>query len=516
MPCLGKSARGCSSSCVGFEPKKKGVKVDDDTKCKHCGHRKRVHRSNAVQDVMAQSSDRISQLKKSTGAEARKESYSGFRPKEVKSGGTSSKAAGPTKKRNEKKEKVIRIHSIQVMVGGLDGDGKLRVEQPYSTELVNDLRAKGLTAFETRDEGNLEFQLGWSHKEVDTWLREVLPLLFEYLDRCYPDDAAEFHWVLLGKSKHTLFAMDRKVTGELLDEVKGAAGRGYREQTIRIATKHRIPEAAWKSFDDALDAMTAGGDPIPSESESESELEPPPKRRARKSRSKSRSKVVAAQTSSADAESSEASAADGDSDVEDVQDESEDSNNDDKSVKVKKEIDDPLFLRDINADSDVEEVFPQRLLWDGGDVSGGEAPSRKRTASPALVSEQGSKRARSGSAASHHSTISISDDSPSPRLNAATSSFQFPPPRPPAAVVSGSLGTRSLRTGNSISAPTFGAAAGSASTSAIHPITTGSVPSASSASFFRPTRASTGATVRKYVPPPPRQGLKVPPSESIW
>ncbi|KAK6983887.1 hypothetical protein R3P38DRAFT_3293198 [Favolaschia claudopus] len=477
MPCLGKSARGCSYSCAGFEPKKKGVKVDDDTKCKHCGHRKRVHRSNAVQDVMAQYSDRISQLKKSTDAEARKESYSGFRPKEVKSGGTSSKAAGPTKKRNEKKDKVIRIHNIQVMVGGLDGDGKLRVKQPYSTELVNDLRAKGLTAFETRDEGNLEFQLGWSQKE-------------------------------------TLFAMDRKVTGELLDEVKGAAGRGYREQTIRIATKHRIPEAAWKSFDDALDAMTAGGDPIPSESESESELERPPKPRARKSQSKSRSKVVAAQTSSADAESSEASAADADSDVEEVQDESEDSNNDDKSVKVKKEIDDPLFLRD--ADSDVEEVFPQRLLWDGGDVSGGEAPSRKRTASPALVSEQGSKRARSGSAASHHSTISISDDSPSPRLNAATSSFQFPPPRPPAAVVSGSLGTRSLRTGNSISAPTFGAAAGTASTSAIHPITTGSVPSASSASSFRPTRASTGATVRKYVPPSPRQGLKVPPSESIW
>ncbi|KAK6971964.1 hypothetical protein R3P38DRAFT_3138412 [Favolaschia claudopus] len=450
---------------------------------------------------MAQYSDRISQLKKSSDAEARKESYSGFRPKEVKSGGTSSKAAGPSKKRNEKKDKVIRIHSIQVMVGGLDGDGKLRVKQPYSTELLNDLRAKGLTAFETRDEGNLEFQLGWSQKEVDTWLREVLPLLFEYLDRCYPDDAAEFHWVLLGKSKQTLFAMDRKVTGELLDEVKGAAGRGYREQTIRIATKHRIPEAAWKSFDDALDAMTAGGDPIPSESESESELEPPPKRRARKSRSKSRSKVVAAQTSSADAESSEASAADADSDAEDVQDESEDSNNNDKSVKVKKEIDDPLFLRDIDADSDVEEVFPQRLLWDGGDVSGGEAPSRKRTASPALVSEQGSKR---GTLWICRISPYISDDSPSPRLNAATSSFQFPPPRPPASALSGSLGTRSLRT------------AGTASTSAIHPITTGSIPSASSASSFRPTRASTGATVRKYVPPPPRQGLKVPPSESIW
>ncbi|KAK6969265.1 hypothetical protein R3P38DRAFT_2576566, partial [Favolaschia claudopus] len=394
LPTLGKSARGCSSSCAGFEPKKKGVKVDDDTKCKHCGHRKGVHRSNAVQDVMAQYSDRISQLKKSSDAEARKESYSDFRPKEVKSGGTTSKATGSSK--------VIRIHSIQVMVGGLDGDGKLRVKQPYSTELMNDLRAKGLTSFETRDEGNLEFQLGWSYKEVDTWLREVLPLSFDYLDRCYPDDAAEFHWVLLGKSKQTLFAMDRKVTGELLDEVKGAAGRGYREQTIHIGadqTKHRIPEATWKSFDDALDAMTAGGDPIPSESESESELEPPPKRRARKSRSKSRSKVVAAQTSSADAESSEASAsaADADSDVEDVQDESEDSNNDDKSVKVKKEIDDrkhvpsmpstcprslcflpALFLRDIDADSDVEEVVPQRLLWDGGDVSGGEGKSLYR------------------------------------------------------------------------------------------------------------------------------------------
>ncbi|KAK7013585.1 hypothetical protein R3P38DRAFT_3005323 [Favolaschia claudopus] len=444
---------------------------------------------------MAQYSDRISQLKKSSDAEA------------LKSGGTSSKAAGSSKKRNEKKDKVIRIHSIQVMVGGLDVRGrKLRVKQPYSTEVVNDLRAKGLTAFETRDEGNLEFQLGWSQKEVDTWLREVLPLLFEYLDRCYPDDAAEFHWVLLGKSKHTLFAMDRKVTGELLDEVKGAAGRGYREQTIRIATKHRIPEAAWKSFDDALDAMTAGGDPIPSESESESELEPPPKRRVQKSRSRSRSKVVAAQTSSADAESSEASAADADSDVEDVQDESEDSNNDDKSVKVKKEIDDPLFLRDIDADSDVEEVFPQRLLWDGGDVSGGEAPSRKRSASPALVSEQGSKRARSGSAASHHSKFLVNDNSTS-----------FPPPRPPASTLSGSLGTRKfLRTSDSISAPTFGAAAGTASTSAIHSITTGPAPSASSVSSFRPTRASTGATVRKYVPPPPRQGLKVPPSESIW
>ncbi|KAK7000662.1 hypothetical protein R3P38DRAFT_3057202 [Favolaschia claudopus] len=500
MPCLGKSGRGCSSDCSGFEPKKKGVKVDDDTKCKHCGHRKRVHRSNAVQDVMAQYSDRLSQLKKSTDADARKESYSGFRPKEVKSGGTSSKGSGTTKKRNEKKgSKMIRVHSIQVMVGGLDGTGKLRVKQPYSKELVNDLIANGLTAFETRDEGNLEFRLDWSQQEIDTWLREVLPLLFEYLDRCYAEDAAKFHW-------QTLFALDRKVTGELLDEVKGAVGRNYKQHSIHIATKHRIPEAAWKSFDDALEAMTAGGEPIPSESESESELEPPPKPRARKSRSK----VAAARTSSAEAASSEASAADADSDGEDLLDESA-SSEEDKPVKVKQEIDDPLFLRDIDADSDVEEVFPGRLLLDGDDVSGREAPSRKRTASPALVSEQGSKRARSGSIASHHSTISISDDSPSPRLNAATSSFQFPPPHPPAS-------TWSSRTVNSISAPTFGAAASHASTSraAVRSITTPAPSAANSASSFRPTRVSTGATVRKYVPPAPRQGLKVPPSESIW
>ncbi|KAK7007964.1 hypothetical protein R3P38DRAFT_1623314 [Favolaschia claudopus] len=510
MPCLGKSARGCSSSCAGFEPKKKGVKVDDDKKCKHCGHRKRVHRSNAVQDVMAHYSDRLSELKKSTDADARKESYSGFRPKEVKSGGISSKGSGTTKRNEKKDSKMIRVHSIQVMVGGLDATGKLRVKQPYSKELVNDLKANGLTAFETRDEGNLEFtRLDWSQKEIDTWLREVLPLLFEYLDRCYAEDATEFHWVLLSKSKQTLFALDRKVTGELLDEVKGAVGRNYKEHSIRIATKHRIPEAAWKSFDDALDAMTAGGEPIPSESESESELEPPPKPRARKSRSKPRSKVAAARTSSAEAASSEASAADADSDGEELLDESEASSEEEKPVKVKQEIDDPLFLRDIDADSDVEEVFPRRLLLDGDDVSGREAPSRKRTASPALVSEQGSKRARSGSIASHHSTISISDDSPSPRLNAATSSFQFPPPHPPAS-------TWSSRTGNSISAPTYGAAASRASTSAIRSITTGPAPPASSASAFRPTRASTGATVRKYVPPAPRQGLKVPPSESIW
>ncbi|KAK7034154.1 hypothetical protein R3P38DRAFT_2433138, partial [Favolaschia claudopus] len=107
----------------------------------------------------------------------------------------------------------------------------------------------------------------------------------EYLDRRYPEEAEEasqFHWVLLGKSKQSLYVVNRTVTGVLLDEVKGPAGRNYKEHVVRIATKHRIPDAVWESFDDALDALTAGGEPIPSEPESESEPEAPKKTQRRK------------------------------------------------------------------------------------------------------------------------------------------------------------------------------------------------------------------------------------------
>ncbi|KAK6966696.1 hypothetical protein R3P38DRAFT_3245548 [Favolaschia claudopus] len=268
------------------------------------------------------------------------------------------------------------------MVCGLDVNRqvvKLRIKQPYSKELANDLKAKGLTAFETREDTILEFGLQWSKEEIDAWLRQA-------------EEASEFHWVLLGKSKQSLYVVNRTVTGVLLDEVKGTTKST--SFGLSPATKHRIPDAVWESFDDALDALTAGGEPIPSEPESESEPEAPKKTQRRKSRSKSRTRVVAARTSSVEAGLSEAkdSAAGGNSES----DSSSSAAEDEKPVKVKKEIDDHArSLRDIDSDSDVEEIFPERLLPDDDDVwsLGEDATSRKRTASPSLVLEQGGKRA---------------------------------------------------------------------------------------------------------------------------
>ncbi|KAF7335059.1 hypothetical protein MVEN_02256400 [Mycena venus] len=190
-----------------------------------------------------------------------------------------------------------------------------------------------------------------------------------------------------------------------------------------------------------------------------------------------------------------------------------------------------LFLRDIDADSDIEELFPAQVL-----LPSNEGVSRKRTASPSFKSDIGGrKRARSGSASSQHSTISIDDDdddgaSPSLHLRPATSSFTYDPaPNPlvssstqystwtpswssnahaggtPSASASAPPAITSGTANSTLGASAVGASAAATSASAL-----------TATSTSRTSRATAGPTVRKYVPPPPREGLTVPPSDNPW
>ncbi|KAJ6448188.1 hypothetical protein DFH09DRAFT_892893, partial [Mycena vulgaris] len=82
----------------------------------------------------------------------------------------------------------------------------------------------------------LQFSINWDQKRIDKWFRALFPLLFEYLDHCYPGDAAsEYRWVLLGKDQRTLFLMDRKrITGAELDISKGPTRRKFTDHVVRF------------------------------------------------------------------------------------------------------------------------------------------------------------------------------------------------------------------------------------------------------------------------------------------
>lgn len=94
-----------------------------------------------------------------------------------------------------------------------------------------------LAVFKTLTNENLQFGVDWTQKQIDKWLRDLFPLLFEFLDHRYPENAVpgKFHWVLLGKAQRALYVMNRPlINGELLNEAKGPVARNYMEHAVRI------------------------------------------------------------------------------------------------------------------------------------------------------------------------------------------------------------------------------------------------------------------------------------------
>ncbi|KAJ7731741.1 hypothetical protein B0H16DRAFT_1468913 [Mycena metata] len=341
-----------------------------------CSHRKKFHKESTVQDVLAKLG--VGKLRKGpTDSEARAESYAGFRPKEA-----DEQTKAESKKKNS--EQLVRVNNVQLIVAGLDATGELRCDKSLDIRELEKRSKFGVVAFETRSADSLEFGIKWSQKQIDKWLREILPLAFEFLDKRYPKDIEGYHWTLVRKHGKQVFVMHRtNTTGQELEEAKGPATRKWMEHAVRVATKHKIPAAVWMGFDDAIEKLM-DGQHLASESEDEEDFK----------RQKSRRKALPKRRAATPLEESSSEASEGEEEDEDEEvtaplTRRRRSTSSSASVVVKREG----LERDlpfIDDDSEVEEVFPQQLALNKG-------KSVKRSVSPSFERDEPSKKARSAS-----------------------------------------------------------------------------------------------------------------------
>ncbi|KAJ6491341.1 hypothetical protein C8R47DRAFT_1070889 [Mycena vitilis] len=434
MPCSGKKGEGCSTSCSGFTPRKADSRdITPRSKCNGCSHRKKSHNEATVQEVLAKWGLNKLGKKATTDAEARKESSAGFRPAGSASGSKKPTVPGP-KKSAVDTPRTVKVGTVHAITCGLTSEDDLRVSQCPTGKPLEYAGKKKLAVFKMKtDDGgskDLEFGLEWNQKRIDKWFRQLLPLLFSFLDSRYPENAlpGKFHWFLLGKDNRTLYVIDREIiTGAELDANKGQTARKYSEHAIRFATKHKIPSCLWKNLEGAVERLEAlDGGPEPSESEEdddEEEVAKPKSRAQPKAKGKGKARTKAPSPVVVDSSESEGDASSHDTESEEdelaAKAESDDGKSFPLSPSPQTYINDRLDLS-IHGDgdySDIEEV-PR--------PDGVRSLGLKRSASPfgSFDPEASSKRQRSesrtGNSSSDDETV---NDSPHFKLQPATSSF---------------------------------------------------------------------------------------------
>ncbi|KAF7371908.1 hypothetical protein MVEN_00048500 [Mycena venus] len=446
MPCTGKSGKGCSASCSKFHPKRL-----DDNKCKECGHRKKAHKpGSAVSDILAKYDlERITS--KATDLQARKETNSGFRPKKEKSEKDKEGKSATT-------NRIVKLGSVSIITVGLDSHGVLRKTRCPTPSVFESLLSSGLAVLKTREGGVLTFKKDWDQARIDKWFRTLFPYVFEFLDARYPEDAAPgYHWVLMNKDGRALFVMRRPIDGDLLDQVKGSSSKKLTEHAIRIATKHKIPASVYATgFEDAIESMM-GGTTFASESESEDEA---PRQRSRKKKIK----PVAAEDSEEDW-------------AEDF--ESDDGEGDD------------LQLQDQLGDAaGSDEDFPEHPF---GEVK---VKLEKNDGKSYIITIDDSDDVATFS----DEETEPFDRSPSPPLDLQpASSFQYS--FDPSLHLSSGVGAATITT-----APIPASVVPVTTTTATASTASGSSSTSSGSSKYIPFSAN----VRRYSPPPPKEGLYVP------
>ncbi|KAF7327032.1 hypothetical protein MKEN_00278200 [Mycena kentingensis (nom. inval.)] len=265
---------GCK--CSGLKPytitEEDGEELVLD-ECAECGHGKDAHDdepkpepargprnappgtstiASDLQAIMLRHSSGIP-VKTST-ADARKETNSGFRPS-----GSSSKPK-PTKA-------LIRIGFLMAIVCGLvrneNGLYSLR-DSRYPRDAYEEMVRLGLIL---RQED--AFSVDWNVDEIDAWFRRGYKQLLEYLDFRYPDEKR--HWFLARKQGQKLVLVDRPaINGAVLQEVRGLPSQGYRNHGIHFVLKHQIPLRIFEmGLPKAIDLFVAGDRLYDSEDDNE-------------------------------------------------------------------------------------------------------------------------------------------------------------------------------------------------------------------------------------------------------
>ncbi|KAJ7710107.1 hypothetical protein B0H14DRAFT_3022348 [Mycena olivaceomarginata] len=385
------------------------------------------------------------------------------------------------------KAKATRVGSVSIITSGLDSNGELRDLRCPGRSEFESFFGYDLAAVKNEDGKEIVFKKTWDHQRIDKWVRGLMPDVFRFLDHRYPENAhPAYHWVLLNKDRLKLYVMKCPITGELLEEVKGLKSKTAGEHAIRIATKHKISSSVYKiGFRAAIERMKLEGNP-PSESEAE-----PPKRKPK--RPVKRGRTISSDDESESAESTtedklEDGAADEIADVA-TEDKFPVSLSADSGSRVAKEEirdkDTDLFLKG-EFDSDLEEIpppekWPQLVKWSRS--PGFEEPDRKRMR----------QDFQTISTSDNETTVSGSP-SRSPQLRPVTPSFSY------------SYDPVACNVGASTS--TGRAASSSGSSTAI---------TISSDQSRLGDYTPFSASIRRYIPPPLREGLHVPKSKrNVW
>ena len=114
-------------------------------------------------------------------------------------------------------------------------DGELADNMKPGKAKLEEFRHYGMLVSED-DEQPIKFLVSWTVKDIDLWLRHLLPKLFEWLDACLgkPDEGS-LHWILLSSERKRYFCLRcTAITGKELDEAKGSSGRKFTAFSVVI------------------------------------------------------------------------------------------------------------------------------------------------------------------------------------------------------------------------------------------------------------------------------------------
>ncbi|KAF8874097.1 hypothetical protein CPB84DRAFT_1853769 [Gymnopilus junonius] len=189
---------------------------------------------------------------------AKCEANKGFRDKQVKKKSGSLRTAGQKSNASNTSNTVsksFRVGFVLAIPYGFNPDGSWIDEQYPPGPDLDTFQKNGLMVKESPT-SDLVIQIDWTEHDIDSWMRERFPSLFQWLDVRFGAPDSGVHWVLLRKHYNTLSVVmigSETCSGKNLLEARGTPGRKYSAHHVIIAIKHCIPPAIYLDWEAALE-----------------------------------------------------------------------------------------------------------------------------------------------------------------------------------------------------------------------------------------------------------------------
>ncbi|KLO16314.1 hypothetical protein SCHPADRAFT_215895 [Schizopora paradoxa] len=284
--CLGREADGASCICRRYIPKT-NQKDDEPLFCRNCGHFDSSHpdNSNTIHSLPESKysiSNIVSTLKegvaasrskfKTTEEQARTETNAGLKRANEVDATTSKKKAmpqgrsrgkgKPTVPRKRPKD-VKRVGAVIMLPCGLNNKGNLAKSKSPDPQQIQ-LYADGGLAFlsetteeDEDDENILTFSILWNSENIDDWLREIFPDLFEHMDQTHPlnGKSPKYHWVAVRKVQKQVkvFEKQGEINGANLESLMTGTSKSWTVKKLFFATRHEIPKSVYEKLKEQSD-----------------------------------------------------------------------------------------------------------------------------------------------------------------------------------------------------------------------------------------------------------------------